>query len=107
MAYDDPRLSGPALRVLRLMIDDPRADWSGAAISKAARVGPGTLYPMLARFENAGWMSSRWETVDPRDAGRPRRRFYSLTGVGRAKALLHLSDVQLGGFGGRLPEGAR
>jgi hypothetical protein len=32
---------------------------------KATKVGSGTLYPMLARLEAAGWLTSEWEVVDP------------------------------------------
>ena len=44
----------------------------------------GTVYPTLARLKRSGLVSARWE--DQRVAereGRPRRRYYELTGAGR------------------------
>ena len=59
---------------------------SGAAISREARLTSGTLYPMLMRLEQYGWLESRWEIDDPQTLGRPRRRYYRLTGVGETRA---------------------
>lgn len=92
---EDIRLTQPTLRVLRLFLEKPREPRSGADIAKATRVGSGTLYPMLARLENAGWLESEWELIDPSTAGRPRRRFYKLSGVGFRNAYSALSDLQL------------
>jgi PadR family transcriptional regulator, regulatory protein PadR len=48
----------------------------------------GTLYKALARLEDAGLLTSRWE--DPAAAeGRPRRRLYELTGRGAEVAAAH------------------
>ena len=44
----------------------------------------GTVYPILRRFEEAGWVESEWEDVDPHREGRPRRRHYALTAAGTA-----------------------
>ena len=95
MAGREPRLSGPTLKVLKLYLMTPRADRSGAEISKATGVGAGTLYPMLVRLEEAGWLESEWENIDPREAGRPRRRFYRLTGLGQTRARAALTEFQL------------
>jgi len=92
---DDIRLSQPTLKVLRLLLEKPREGRSGAEISKATRVGSGTLYPMLARLETAGWLTSEWEVIDPHEVGRPRRRFYRLSGVGFRNAHAALSDLQI------------
>src|ERR1700686_1410900 len=94
MAKNDPRLTQRALLVLRYLLNDHRGR-SGADISRATKVGPGTLYPMLARLEGSGWLSSGWEAIDPTVAGRPRRRFYKLTGVGQRKACAALADLQI------------
>ncbi|MBM3527448.1 MAG: PadR family transcriptional regulator [Alphaproteobacteria bacterium] len=89
------RLTQPTLKVLRFLLEKPREGRSGAEMSKATRVGSGTLYPMLARLEAAGWLDSEWETIDPREAGRPRRRFYKLTAVGQNNARAALADLQV------------
>jgi DNA-binding PadR family transcriptional regulator len=95
MADQDVRLTQPTLKVLRLLLEKPREGRSGAEMSKATNVGSGTLYPMLARLETAGWLSSEWEVIDPREAGRPRRRFYKLTAVGQNSARMALADLQM------------
>lgn len=95
MTERDPRMTGPTLAVLRLYLTAPGAERSGAEISKATKVGAGTLYPMLARLEEAGWFTSDWESIDPREAGRPRRRFYRLTGLGETRARAALAPLQM------------
>jgi PadR family transcriptional regulator PadR len=92
---EDIRLTQPTLKVLRFLLEKPREGRSGAEMSKATKVGSGTLYPMLARLESAGWLSSEWEEIDPSEAGRPRRRFYKLTAVGQNNARAALADLQM------------
>ena len=89
------RLTQPALKVLRFLLETPRQGRAGAEISKSAGVGSSTLYPMLARFETAGWLTSEWEAIDPSEAGRPRRRFYKLTPVGQNNARAVLTELQM------------
>jgi PadR family transcriptional regulator PadR len=88
------RLSGPTLRLLKLMIEKPLEGRSGADISKTLKIGSGTLYPLLQRLENAGWLKSEWEQLDPSQAGRPRRRYYKLTGDGQKQAVQALAELQ-------------
>jgi DNA-binding PadR family transcriptional regulator len=95
MADQDVRLTQPTLKILRFLLETPREPRSGAEMAKATKVGSGTLYPTLARLEAAGWLSSEWETIDPREAGRPRRRFYRLKAIGQKKAQHALSDLQM------------
>jgi len=92
---DNVRLSERGLRVLHFLIQQPTAHRSGADIAKATGVGSGTLYPLLARLEAAGWLSSQWEKVEPSEAGRPRRRLYVLTGVGQRRVRESLSGLQI------------
>ena len=58
----------------------------------------GTLYKALGRLEDAGLLASTWE--DPQAAaaeGRPRRRFYEVTGAGeRALAAWQVEQRQAG-----------
>jgi DNA-binding PadR family transcriptional regulator len=92
---EDVRLTQPTLKVLRFLLEKPREGRSGADMSKATKVGSGTLYPMLARLESAGWLNSEWEVIDPSEAGRPRRRFYKLTALGQNNARAALADLQM------------
>ncbi len=41
----------------------------------------GTLYPLLARFETAGWVDIEWR---PGESG-PGRKYFSLTSAGRGE----------------------
>jgi PadR family transcriptional regulator len=69
----EPRHSHQALRVLRLFIENPGGELSGAQISKQLGIASGSLYPILFRYEEAGWLRSQWEEIDPTKASRPRR----------------------------------
>jgi DNA-binding PadR family transcriptional regulator len=96
----DPRLSHQALRVLGIFLDRPNEALAGADIWNETRLLSGTLYPILVRFEKAGWLTSKWEEVDSAQVGRPRRRLYRLTGVGYNKAQQALREL---GFSGGRP----
>lgn len=65
--------------VLAATDEDPA--W-GYRICEEAGLGSGTVYPILERLENEGLVEAYWETGQPAD--RPRRRFYTVTGTGRA-----------------------
>ncbi|WP_372697102.1 PadR family transcriptional regulator [Arthrobacter sp. JSM 101049] len=39
----------------------------------------GTLYPLLARYESAGWVATEWRA----GTSGPGRKYFSLTGAGR------------------------
>ena len=55
----------------------------GFQVMDATGLPSGTVYPVLRRLESWGHVTSTWEddTV-AREAGRPRRRLYALTGTG-------------------------
>ena len=89
----DPRLSLQSLQVLRAFVDAGEP-LSGSDVRKFVKLQSGTLYPILLRFEEAGWLKSYWESVDPSTAGRPRKRFYELTGAGAKKASEILSWLE-------------
>jgi DNA-binding PadR family transcriptional regulator len=95
MSGNEIRLTKPALRVLRAILEGPAQGLSGAQISKLTTVGSGTLYPLLARLESAGWLIANWEMIDPHEAGRPRRRYYKFTAVGVRRARAELADLQV------------
>jgi PadR family transcriptional regulator, regulatory protein PadR len=72
----------------------PRDELSGAEIGRATKLPSGTLYPILSRLEQAHWLESRWETDDPHTLGRPRRRFYHLTGLGANSARAAFGELE-------------
>jgi DNA-binding PadR family transcriptional regulator len=51
---------------------------------KAAGLSSGTLYPLLARLTEDGWLESRWEESE--HPGKPPRQLYRLTVTGRVRA---------------------
>jgi DNA-binding PadR family transcriptional regulator len=56
----------------------------GFEIMDATGLPSGTVYPILSKLEDSGFLKSRWE--DPRVARRekrPPRRSYEITGAGR------------------------
>ncbi len=85
------RITGPLLDVLEvfLVAFGEDAELHGWAIVKAARRSGPTVYGVLDRLEDAGWITGRWEDRHP-EANKPRRRFYRLTptGVIEAKAII-------------------
>jgi PadR family transcriptional regulator PadR len=80
----------PTQLVLRVLLADPSRELYGVEIGQAAGLPSGTIHPILARLEGVGWLTSRWEEIDPRTEGRPARRYYRLTpdGAELARAAL-------------------
>jgi PadR family transcriptional regulator, regulatory protein PadR len=74
-----PRMTIPTQLVLRALLADPSRELYGVEIGTAAGLPSGTVHPILARLETVGWLTSRWEEIDPRVEGRPARRYYQLT----------------------------
>jgi PadR family transcriptional regulator, regulatory protein PadR len=72
----------PTQLVLRELLMDPARELYGLELGRAAGLASGTVHPILARLEAVGWVTSRWEDVDPRAASRPARRYYRLTTAG-------------------------
>ncbi|MET9222344.1 PadR family transcriptional regulator [Streptomyces sp. NPDC003300] len=79
------RLTTPTIAVIDALLaattDTP--PW-GLSICRDADLGPGTVYPILDRLLNVGWVTTRDENSP--HPGRPARRYYQLTGTGRAQA---------------------
>jgi PadR family transcriptional regulator, regulatory protein PadR len=89
-----PRMTEPTQLVLRELLTDPAAEKYGLEICKAVGLAPGTVHPILYKFENLRWLESRFEDIDPSHAGRPRRRFYRLTPDGAEFARDALARVR-------------
>jgi DNA-binding PadR family transcriptional regulator len=89
VADDLSRVTPATLDVLAVLLDTG-AQHYGLAIAKHAKLKTGSVFPILARLENLGWATSRWETAADRPNG-PRRRIYQVTeeGAARARNLLH------------------
>jgi PadR family transcriptional regulator PadR len=89
-----PRMTLQTLRVLAVLMDEPAGHHYGLEIAKSAGLATGTLYPVLARLERAGWVTSDWEEIDPVAEGRPRRRLYQLTADGERAASRALAEAR-------------
>jgi PadR family transcriptional regulator, regulatory protein PadR len=57
------RLTVQVQLVLQALLRDPAKEMYGLELSG---LQPGTAYPILMRLEHEGWVTSRWEDVDPR-----------------------------------------
>jgi DNA-binding PadR family transcriptional regulator len=90
---DEPRITVPVAKTLAALLSDPAGDHYGLELMKATSLPSGTLYPVLARLERVGWVESRWEDIDPVQAGRPARRYYRLTTDGAVAARAHLTRL--------------
>lgn len=84
------RVTDATLDVLEVLLG-PDDTLYGFKIAKAAGRQTGTVFPILARLERAGWVSSEWEPGDADTSG-PRRRFYRLRGESVAEARQLLAE---------------
>lgn len=96
----EPRMTLPTQLVLATLLENPAAELYGLEICSAAGLPSGTIHPILARLERVGWLTSRWEEIDPKAEGRPRRRYYrinpeSVALVRAALARAHASAARL------------
>jgi DNA-binding PadR family transcriptional regulator len=82
--------------VLRAILTHPGGELYGRQICQATGLPGGTVHPILVRLAEIGWLVERWEEVDPREAGRPRRRYYWLSADGAAKAKPALAKTRPG-----------
>jgi|HubBroStandDraft_6_1064221.scaffolds.fasta_scaffold33731_2 PadR family transcriptional regulator PadR len=74
------------LKVLRALLDNISPKHYGLELSERSGVTTGALYPILSRLEADGWVEGEWEDIDESLAGRRRRRYYRLTGLGEIRA---------------------
>jgi len=87
------RVTPPLLDVLEVFLHacDDGAELHGWAIMKATKRSGPTVYGVLDRLEDLGWITGWWEDQNP-DPGKPRRRLYRLTPTGLSGAKQILGD---------------
>ena len=78
------KCSRQTLALLAALLEQPRAWQHGYELSKATGLKSGTLYPILIRLSDQGFLDSRWK--DSEQPGRPPRHVYRLTASGLALA---------------------
>jgi len=88
------RLTVQVLLVLQALLREPGRELYGLELSEETGLLPGTAYPILLRLENQGWVTSRWEDVDPRTEKRPARRYYQLTASGAVQASASVANAR-------------
>jgi PadR family transcriptional regulator PadR len=87
------RMTTTVARVLRQFLDEPDASRYGFDLMRETGLASGTLYVILARLQQAGWLTCVQEEIDPASAGRPARRLYRLTADGAASARIELAAL--------------
>ena len=98
-----PRLTPQTRAVLEVLLRSPELPRYGLELAREAGVKTGTLHPILARLEQAGWLENFWEEP-PEDAGRPRRRYYRFTvdGAEQVRQVLAMATQSSSSFAARL-----
>jgi len=79
-----PNTSPQTLSVLDALLEDPQEWQYGYDVSRRTRLKSGTLYPILIRLADQGWLETRW--AEPERLGRPPRHTYRLTPEGARQA---------------------
>lgn len=79
--------------VLKVFLEDPGQPRYGFDLMKRTGMASGSLYPMLAKLEGAGWLTRGKEDIDPRVAGRPARTNYVITGAAASAARVQLAAL--------------
>jgi DNA-binding PadR family transcriptional regulator len=73
-------------------------DWSyGYDLAQQCGLKSGTLYPMLARFAERGWLDHEWRLED----GEKPRHMYRLTPLGRRGAKVAVEEARARGWTGK------
>lgn len=70
------RITVPTVKVLRLLLNEPKTAVWGLEIVKKTGLLTGTVYPIMDRLETLGWVISEWEPDNDRNG--PRRRYYRI-----------------------------
>jgi DNA-binding PadR family transcriptional regulator len=79
-----PNASAQTRLVLQGLLEDPEAWHYGYALSQRTGLRSGTLYPILMRLAECGWLETSWAA--PERPGSPPRHLYRLTAEGMAAA---------------------
>src|SRR3954451_18573204 len=75
-----PNTSPQTRLVLAVLLAEPEAWHYGYGLSRRTNLKSGTLYPLLLRLADQGWLETRW--MEPERLGRPPRHTYRLTAAG-------------------------
>jgi PadR family transcriptional regulator, regulatory protein PadR len=87
-----PNTSPQTLLVLEALLEAPAAWHYGYALSRRTGLRSGTLYPLLMRLAELGWLETRW--TEPERPGRPPRHTYRLSTEGARAATAQLANAR-------------
>ena len=90
----------PTLMVISALLAEPGREMYGMEIMRATGLMSGTIFPIFRRLEDNGWVTSRWEVLDPVRAGRRPRHYYQLTpaGISQGSAMLTTAQEKFAGI---------
>jgi PadR family transcriptional regulator PadR len=91
------RASKQTLKLLAALTAKATSWHYGYALSRETGLLSGTLYPILMRLEERGWLETQWEApqeLPEKRGGRPPRHMYRLTSGGQAWAVEALSAMK-------------
>jgi len=88
------RVTIAVVKVLSALLEEPDRFRYGLELMAVTSLPSGTLYPLLRRMQDAGWVTAEWERLDPVAAGRPARRYYRLTAEGIQQAQQALAELR-------------
>ena len=91
------RLTIGAMRAMKV-IAEAEGRLAGADLIRATGWASGTMYPLLKRLVEAGWLATIEEKGDASTLGRPLRTFYRFTPEGRQLHRRLLSEMIPDGF---------
>lgn len=92
-------LSAHAKRLLAALLAGGTSWSHGYELARIAEVKSGTLYPLLIRLEEQGYLEAEWQ--QPAERGRPARHAYRLTPIGMKLARDNPPDQAAAKLSGR------
>ena len=90
---EEVNLTPSMARVIKVFLENPGKPRYGFELMRITGQASGTLYPILARLQAAGWLAGGREDIDPHVEGRPPRRSYTITGDAVTAARLQLAAL--------------
>ena len=94
-----PRMTAPMQVVLRSLLDAhqdrPAREVYGLQLCDQLNMGFRTIYRILGRLHDAGWVSRRAETMDTASPNRATRIYYRLTDKGSDSAPRALAEASI------------
>ena len=81
-------------KVLSAFVDAPLSVQYGFGLMRTTGLKSGSLYPILERLTGNGWLHVSEEEIDEVAAGRPKRREYRLTVLGKREAPRAIAELR-------------